>query len=185
MSNDKDYEYYVADNVKELLQIRIKRLQDEKICKGVLKDKANTSNVENEIIDKKAKGLSSAVKSSLGFWQQETTSLNSWVLSRYYALLQITIAEQVSALDNEKDLLQIQKATAQGHGISTVLVNENDIRTFSIYLRTNGYFKTYLEHLGYKNNKHLLEISPSKMPEKIEENKDNIISLFDLFRRLP
>ena len=185
MSNDNNYEYYIADNIKELLQIRIKRLQDEEICRRVLKNKPNANKIKEEIIDKKAKGLSSAIKSSLGFWQQETTSLNSWILSRYYALLQITIAEQVSDLNNSKDLSQIQKATAHGHGLNTVLINENDISTFSIYLRTTGYFKTYLEHLGYKNTKYLLEISPSKMIEKIEENKNNVISLFDLFRRLP
>ena len=132
MNNDKDYEYYVADNVKELLQIRIKRLQDEEICRRVLKGKANTEKIQDEIIEKKAKGLSSAIKSSLGFWQQETTNLNSWILSRYYALLQITIAEQVSDLNNKKDLLQIQKATAYGHGLNTILIDENDISTFSI-----------------------------------------------------
>lgn len=105
MSNDNNYETYVADNIKELLHIRIKRLQDEEICRRVLREKSNSTNIKQEIIDKKAKGLSSAIKSSLGFLQQETSSLNAWILSRYYALLQITIAEQVSSLNNEKDLL--------------------------------------------------------------------------------
>ena len=185
MSNDDNYEQYVADNVNELLHIRIKRLQDEEICKRVLQNKPNAENTTHDIIEKKSKGLSSAIKSSLGFWQQETTSLNSWILSRYYALLQITIAEQVSDLNNEKDLLQIQKSTAYGHGLNTILIDEDDISSFSIYLRSIGYFKTYLEHLGYKNTEHLLEISPNKMPEKIEDNKEHFISLFDLFRRLP
>lgn len=185
MSNDNNYETYVADNIKELLHIRIKRLQDEEICRRVLREKSNSTNIKQEIIDKKAKGLSSAIKSSLGFLQQETSSLNAWILSRYYALLQITIAEQVSSLNNEKDLLQIQESTACGHGLNTVLIDKNDISSFSVYLRSIGYFRTYLEHLGYKNTKYLLEVSPSKMPEKHEENKEYIISLFELFRRLP
>ena len=56
-------------------------------------------------LDEKAEHTAWAVKTALGYWQLEASSLNSRILLRYYALLQITaiftFASQNGEIDGE------------------------------------------------------------------------------------
>ena len=51
---------------------------------------------------------------ALGYWQSGAQALNAKVLTRYYALLQISIAEELSSPTSRSNLLSIQRRTEFG-----------------------------------------------------------------------
>ena len=114
-------ERIVADAPDELIWIRLARLRSSKLCESLLREKiaqqgASAKELSEEVLQKKAIGVSSAIDSGIGYWKAESDALNSWILSRYYALLQMTIAEQVASITNDDDLASIQRHTVFGHG---------------------------------------------------------------------
>lgn len=185
----EEIERFVAEDADEIIWMRLNRLKSEKLCKAILNNKIKRKNsikIDENIISKKATGVSSAIESAIGFWKTETDSLNSKVLSRYYALLQMTIAEQVSSISNADDLSTIQRHVEYGgHGLGTIPNPEgsfpDDYHTF--ILRSGGHFHSYAKFLGYDTQ----EIGFERRPRDFKkiENKDKLISLSDLFRRIP
>ncbi|EEX94062.1 hypothetical protein VIA_001220 [Vibrio orientalis CIP 102891 = ATCC 33934] len=140
----------IANDPNKLVWLRLKQLASVEVCKNLIKDKCNRlgHTLTEEIIARKSVGLASAVDSALGYWQEKPTSLNSWVLSRYYALLQLTIAEQVSSSSNQSDLASVQKHTEQGHGLAIWLKGIENPLDYRIYGLKGGHFYSYAKHLG-------------------------------------
>ena len=191
MQKRKKYgiERLVGQNIDEMIWLRLNRLKSVGLCRKILKKRNEKlrAPLDNEIIEKKAIGMSSAIESAIGYLDGQTTNLNSRILSRYYELLQMTIAEQVSAVDNDKDLEKIQKYTELGHGISTIQDPNGEFpNNYYIYILNSGYFYSYAKHLGYRRA--IRDIAFQQKIKKFEdlddEDKAKLIPLTSLFRRI-
>lgn len=184
------FEYLVGTNHDELIKLRMGRLKSHEICMNLLKQKKERFdiNISDENLQAKAKGMSSAIESALNYLCLETSSLNTKILLRYYALLQLTIAEEVSSLRNESDLLVIQKHTENGHGLATLNKYNNDdisfCNDFFCYILRNGHFYHYLKHLNISNlNSFCYEKRLKK--NEVVDNDSHLITLSELFKRIP
>lgn len=160
------------------------------MCEKILNRKNNLRNenkLNQDIIKRKAIGLSSAIESAVGFWNQKSDSLNLKILSRYYALLHFTIAEQVSSLENNYGLKEIQKHTEYGgHGLGTIRNEEASFpENFYSYVKNGGHFFSYSKFLDYDVKKIRIEKRIRKYSEVAKEDKLKLVSLVDLLRRIP
>ena len=119
-------EHLVGVDYDELLKLRFERFRSIELSKKLLKEKCKNHNISltEDVIYEKAKGLSSAIDSALNFWNIKGQNLNARILSRYYSLLQLTIAEEVASVETNADLKQVQKHTEQGHGLTTFSTNK-------------------------------------------------------------
>jgi hypothetical protein len=174
----------IANDPNKLIWLRLKQLTSIEVCKNLIHDKCKRFSVslDTNIINNKAIGLASAIDSAIGYWQEKPSSLNSWVLSRYYALLQLTIAEQVSDPRNKSDLSSIQKHTEQGHGLAIFLKGIENPLDYKIYSLKGGHFYSYAKHL---------ELTPKswsadrRVKEASELNTLESVSIRDLFCHIP
>lgn len=183
----RNKENFVAENPNQIILLRLKRLMDVELCNRLIKKKyeQNQLPIHEDIINKKAIGLASTIRSVLGYWLTETNDLNTWILSRYYAIFQMTIAEQVASINNIDTLEEIQKHTIIGHGLGflagnlTIFPNE-----FYVYILKSGHFSNYLKFKGISLNDGRIEKRLSSVP--IDENERcKLTSITDLFRRIP
>lgn len=179
-------ESFKAENSDEIVWLRLNRLKSVTLCSKLIRKKLENSSVEldDEVIESKSIGLSAAIKSALGYLDDNSKNLNSKILSRYYFLLQLTIAEQVGSINNKDNLKSIQKHTEQGHGLGTIRDKSksfpNDYYVFGLY---SGHFYSYLKFLGHDPKEFSLERRPRDFNRILE--KDKIVLLNDLFRRIP
>jgi hypothetical protein len=81
-------ERIVAEDIAEATWIRMRRLKSSALCKRMIGER--WKDLPAATLDEKAEHTAWAVKTALGYWQPEASSLNSRILLRYYALLQIT-----------------------------------------------------------------------------------------------
>lgn len=184
---DNEIEWLVGVDHDELLKLRFDRFRSIELSKKLLQDKCNKSHVElpDTVLNEKAKGLSSAIDSALNYWDIKGQSLNARILSRYYSLLQLTIAEEVAAITNTNSLKEIQKHTEQGHGLTTFSknVNDNILDDYCCYIRHDGHFYHYLKHLNINRLDSITRIQ--KIVKNDDESSLYLVSLSDLFRRIP
>jgi hypothetical protein len=135
-------ERLVAENLPEVIWLRLRRLTSFQLCRKVIERR--TTGLESDVIDLKAKGMAWAIRSALGYWDATQGDLNAKILSRYYALLQISIAEQIASNDPSDTLTSIQRHTEFGHGLFML---QNPAVTFpDSYLvgcLTSGHFAAY------------------------------------------
>jgi len=180
-------ERFVAEDSDEIVWLRLNRFKSVKLCEVVLKEKLEEKaekKIDENLIHRKAIGLSSAIESAIGYWKSKTQDLNSKVLSRYYALLQMTIGEQVSSISNADDLSTVQRHTEQGHGLGSISDPQGSFpANYYVFIMKSGHFHAYSDFLGYKTDK----ISFQKRPRDFTKmsGKENLIPLCDLFRRIP
>jgi hypothetical protein len=174
-------ERFVAENVTEAIWLRFKRLSSEQLCRQVIAK--NNPTFSSDVIDVKASGMSSAVRSALGYWETQQGCLNSKILSRYYAILQITIAEQIASSDPAANLSTAQKHTENGHGLYTLNVAGNSfLESYLVGCLKSGHFPAYQHSLGHDISAYATDRRPRKIDD-VDMNK--VISLGDLIRRVP
>ena len=174
----------IANDPNKLIWLRLKQLTSVEVCKNLIHDKCKRFgvNLDTEIVNNKAIGLASAIDSALGYWQEKPSSLNSWVLSRYYALLQLTIAEQVADPRNTSDLKSVQKHTEQGHGLAIFLKGIENPLDYKIYSLKGGHFYSYAKYLGLTP-----KVWSADKRVKLETDLNNLesVSIKDLFCHIP
>lgn len=174
----------IANDPNKLIWLKLKQLTSVEVCKNLLRDKSDRNKVclDESVLNKKAIGLASAIDSALGYWQEKPTSLNSWVLSRYYALLQLTIAEQVADVKSDADLASIQKHTEQGHGLSIWSKGFTNPLDYKIYSLKGGHFYSYAKYLGLNPK----EWSADKRAKELEQlDLSHSVTIRDLFQHIP
>ncbi|MCG6150347.1 YaaC family protein [Leptospira levettii] len=189
MRDKEDHERYVATNPDEIIKLRFERLKSKEICLNLLDSKKNKtkSNISDELLIEKSNGLASVVDSALGYLNLNCIDLNTKILSRYYSLMQFSIAEEVADISNTKNLKEIQKNTEYGHGLATVNLfqtEEPSLNNIFTFILQNGHFYHYLRRMKYSNLENITCKKRIK-PEEISENLNSIVSLCDLFRRIP
>jgi len=93
---DRKRQRIVAADPIGAVWLRLKRLTSQRLCAQAIATR-NEKPLDPALLAKKASGMAWAVRSGLGYWETKAAGLNSQVLSRYYALLQLSIAEQVGS----------------------------------------------------------------------------------------
>lgn len=186
----KDREWIVGTDPDELYLLRLGRFKSFELSKRLLKEKEEKKGLalENELLNRKAQGLSSAIDSALNYFSVKSNSLNTKILMRYYSLLQFTIAEEVASLNNDSDLNKIQNNTSYGHGLAVYQsegIDDNFFNKFNCYILSNGHFSKYLKHLNYTNISNI-SINKRVSSEKEAINEaSKLISISRLFRTIP
>ncbi|TKJ37946.1 hypothetical protein CEE37_13355 [candidate division LCP-89 bacterium B3_LCP] len=180
-------ERLVGNDSAKIVGLRLRRMRSSELCKRILRKKAQKSgnDIDENLLIKKAEGLSAAIDSAMGYLETETSDLNSKVLSRYYGLMQLTIAEQVSSLKNKNDLALIQTHTESGHGLGTFRNKKDDKNfpsNFYVHIVNRGHFYQYTKSLNVTVNSFAFEGRQWKF-QKVDDKK--YVSLLDLFRRIP
>jgi hypothetical protein len=177
-------EQLVAENVSEAVWLRLRRLTSSTLCERVIAARAPT--LPAAVITKKGQELAFAIRSALGYWRSEPGSLNAKVLTRYYALLQITIAEQVASPDSTADLAEIQAHTESGHGLWAMAAPEGTFpANYMIACRDRGHFYQYCRFRGIELKPFASKARPDSWDKLSEDAIGRLISLADLLRRIP
>jgi hypothetical protein len=181
-------ESYKAENSDEIIWLRLNRLKSTKLCENLIRAKLERDanpNFNEDIIKAKAVGVSSAVESAIGYWQSQSTSCNARILSRYYFMLQMTIAEQVSSTKNIDSLKDIQRHTEHGHGLGIITDPNKDFPdNMYVFALKSGHFYSYAKSLGLNIKEHTLDKKPKRF-EELKPDIDKAVTLTDLFRRIP
>lgn len=179
-----------SENIKsnapdETIWLRLRRLRSVNLSKNIIRSKYEKKNIpiEKDILNRKANGLSSAIDSALGYLDIHSYHMNSKILTRYYGLLHLTIAEQVASVKNNNDISKIQEYTKYGHGLKSIIENVDVFpKEFFIYSLLSGYFNNYLNYLGIDIKAFSYKIPIQKIESK---DKDKLIPIIDIFRRIP
>ncbi|EPN1928657.1 YaaC family protein [Cronobacter dublinensis] len=180
MSSEK-IERFVATDVNGAIWLRLKRLTSAQLCKKIIEN--NNPELEQNICIDKSIGMSSVIRSAIGYWETENGGLNSKILSRYYALLQISLAEQISSGDPKDNLKNVQKHTESGHGLYICTIDDEKFPdNIKIGCLRGGHFYAYAKKIGIDIRQYASERRPRTSDEL---NKAYTFSLTDLLRRIP
>ncbi|CAE6866482.1 hypothetical protein R75461_08307 [Paraburkholderia nemoris] len=175
-------EIIYADDIGEALWFRLKRFASHKLCeKVILKRSPGISEAD---LKDKATGMAWAMRSALGYWETKSGGLNSRVLSRYYALLQISIAEQIALGDAGVTLASVQKHTEQGHGLFTLTDGEAPFpHNYLIGCLPSGHFAQYCRARGLDLKSAVFDKKVRKVADATQSSR--FVSLGDLLCRVP
>jgi len=179
-------EWLVAENLSEAVWLRLRRFTSSTLCERAIAARAPA--LASDILKKKGQELAFAVRSALGYWRSEPGSLNAKVLTRYYALLQITIAEQVASPQSTADLKEIQGHTESGHGLWTIAATgtgEDFPFNYKIACRDRGHFYEYCRFRGIDLKPFASKARPDSWDKISADGQARLVSLADLLRRIP
>ena len=181
---------FVADDPTRLALLLLRRLTSPSLVRKLLRRKAEKSGhqMADELLARKAEGVASAVESGLGYWNTPNHNLNAALLSRYYAVVQFTIAEQVASPLNADDLKAIQKHTRAGHGLASfsVQIDKPFPHNQAVALLRTGHFAEYFLSLGLPARSMALPARPKEEPVPATyEEISKVVTFSDLFRRVP
>lgn len=175
-------EHIFADNLSEVVWLRLKRLSSHQLCAKVIRDRSPT--MPADALTEKATGMAWAVRSAVGYWETKSGGLNARVLSRYYALLQVSIAEQIAAGDETATLPLIQRHTEQGHGLFTIAADADGFpANYLVGCLKSGHFPAYCKTRKFLVNEFSFERRLRKLSNDAE--RGGLLSLADLLRRVP
>lgn len=176
-----EIESFVSENVSETVWLRLRRLTSSQLVARMLESRG--VDMPEGLIERKAVGVASAVRSALGYWGIQDGGLNAKLVSRYYALLQITIAEQIASLDNADDLASVQRHTENGHGLFALGSDELSFPSgYFIGCMKSGHYPAYAKSLGVNFGMFAQERRPRKL-DKAEPG--TLLSLANLLARVP
>lgn len=179
---------FVSDTPSEMALRLLGRYRSSEMCRRVLiqHNVVRSAPLSDDVIERKALGMASSVEAGLGYWLSSDASLNARLLTRYYAFLQFTIAEQVASLDNTDDLAAVQRHTELGHGLFFV---EDDSEPFPDSLKvgvlTSGHFWSYLGHLGGRAAARPSAFKRRPGTEEWKGSRARVVSVSELFGRIP
>jgi hypothetical protein len=101
-------------------------------------------------------------------------------------LLQMSIAEQLASPDSTADLKEIQSHTESGHGLWTISAHGKDFpASYMVACRNRGHFYEYCRFRGIDLTPYVSKARPNSWDDLSTEQRDRLISLADLLRRIP
>ncbi|WP_321956328.1 YaaC family protein [Paraburkholderia bannensis] len=175
-------EHIYADNLAEVVWLRLRRLSSRQLCAKVILGRSPT--MPGVALEEKAAGMAWAVRSAVGYWETKSGGLNARVLSRYYALLQMSIAEQIAAGDETSTLPSIQRHTEQGHGLFTIAADMNEFpANYLVGAMKSGHFSAYCKTRKLPIDQFAFERRIRKQPS--DDERARLLTLADLLRRVP
>jgi hypothetical protein len=183
-TEDSYPEQLVAEDVLEAVWLRLRRLTSPTLCGRIIA--ARAPDLKPDLVMQKGQEVASSVRSALGYWRSEAASLNARVLTRYYALLQISIAEQVASPASTSDLREIQSHTEGGHGLWAIEAPGQEFpASYMVACRSRGHFYEYCRFKGIDLTAFASKARPDTWDELSDDARRRLISLADLFRRIP
>jgi hypothetical protein len=175
---------FVAEDPQQIAFLLLKRLTSPILVRRFLEERAREP-LPGDIMERKARGVASAVQSAVDYWMMPSPSLNLHIVSRYYALLQLTIAEQVAAPDSQDDLATVQRHTKDGHGLGTFQNDSGDFPdNFFVHIKPHGHFTNYYKFLGLDLDDYATSGNPKNVAQRATR-QEKAESLSDLLRRVP
>lgn len=189
MANEEPFsqlypEQLVAENVSEAVWLRFRRLTSATLCSRVVATRAPS--LKKELVEQKGREIASSVRGALGYWDSTTTSLNAKALTRYYALLQISIAEQLASPASIPNLSEVQRYTESGHGLWAISSPGKEFPSgYMVACRTRGHFHEYCRFKGIDLAAYASKARPDSWDELSTDEQARLVSLGDLFRRIP
>lgn len=180
-----EQENIVAEDIAGAVRLRLRRLTSTTLVKQMLIKKG--ASFEENLLLEKAEGTAWAVNSALGYWEPSIQALNARLLSRYYALMQISIAEQVSNINGNDTLVSVQKSTEEGHGLFIVHKPGGQFPdNVLIGCQKRGHFYHYCKSRNIDLDSVVSENRPREWKEKYEQRIGvSLVSLSDLLARIP
>jgi hypothetical protein len=177
-------ERIVAENTSEAIWLRFRRLTSSTLCKRAIEER--DPSLSPDVAEQKGREVASSVRCALGYWQSQAESLNAKVLARYYAILQVSIAEQVAHPASTTGLADIQRHTERGHGLWSITApNEEFPLNYMIACRNNGHFFEYCQFRGIDLAPFAMGSRPDSWDKIAEDKRNRLVSLGDLLRRIP
>lgn len=163
-------------------QFKTKGLAEKLIIQ--LCDKAG-STLNPEDVASKATGLSFCIQNGCDYFEAASQQQsNQRVISLYYGAIAFASAEMLASPTGPTSLQDVENMTKFGHGLFTYdSIEENEFEGFLVGVLSNGFFKKWVEFLGCDVSEF-----PSRKPrshEEIDVTSNKIISLIDLFSRIP
>lgn len=171
-----------GDDPLEVAWLRIKSLTNARLVERMLVQRGTPLSCTTEVLSVKAAGVASSIASGVGYWTFTSGARNSKVLSRYYALLQFTLAEEVARTDTAETLSDVQKHTEQGHGLALYCPPDTD--TFEArraHALWQGHFAKYAQSQGLDPRDFAFQArlkGPNAVPQGGESKVESITSLF-------
>jgi hypothetical protein len=182
-STKPSVERLVAQDIERTVWLRLRRLTSSRLCRQII---SRTSTPSPEVLAAKAEGMAWAVRSALGYWESRPADLNARILTRYYALLQVSIAEQVASPDPSFDLNQVQRHTEQGHGLTTLSEPGADFpASYHVGAMKSGHFYSYCAYRRIDLKPYAFEKRPREWAKLNSTDRERLVSLADLLRRVP
>ena len=177
-------EWLVAQDAGEVIWLRFRRLASVNICRRILNKRY--PEMPASTADRKAAGVASAMRSALGYWETQPTALNAKILSRYYAALQVSVAEEVASSREDSDLERVQRQTEKGHGLALLPENgEKFPNECYVVCMKSGNFCAYCESKGIPVSRIAFDKRPRQLSDIAEPDRAKAVPLVDLFRRVP
>jgi hypothetical protein len=183
MTSKKQYERIVTTNFLETIWLRFSRLTSKTLARQVIASRV--PGIDGDSLDRKAEGVASAVSSALGYWQTPATALGARILTRYYALLQATIAEQVAGGGPDVDLTSVQRHTEMGHGLGVIQESDAFPHTMHVFALSSGHFASYAKFRGVALGPFAMSKRPKQWEDVLAVDKPRLVSVSDLLLRIP
>jgi hypothetical protein len=183
MAVNQPLERIVTTDFLETIWLRFGRLTSKTLARQVIA--ARAPGMTADALDRKAEGVASAVRSALGYWQTPATALGARILTRYYAFLQATIAEQVAGDDPTVDLSSVQRHTEMGHGLGIVQDSDAFPHAMHVFARSSGHFASYAKFRGLALAEFVIENRIKQWSDVRNEDRHKLVSVADVLLRLP
>jgi hypothetical protein len=182
MKDRNPIEYIATTDAMETTWLRFGRLTSKTLAKRAIALRA--AGLEASALERKAEGVASAVRSCLGYWRTPAAALGARVLTRYYALLQASIAEQVASPDPSADLEAVQRHTTNGHGLGVIEESDDFPDKFFVYALSSGHFVAYMKARQHPVTQWALPRRP-KAWNDVGAERPKLLSLSELLLRVP
>ncbi|RAK05269.1 YaaC-like protein [Halanaerobium saccharolyticum] len=176
------------DPIKEMWN-RLDILSTISGAKKFLKERINEdSEISEEILEDKAKGIAFCIRSAREFFQTEIDhNMSTASISFYYGTFNFLSALLLADIENNYTLKDIEKFSSYGHGFK--LFNNTDeekiLKRDNLIVNSNGFFYKFLKELNYDENLISMQGKYYSLEEVEEEEKYKIIDIKELISRIP
>jgi hypothetical protein len=166
---------------------RIRQFKTKGLSKKLIIERYVSKEItySNQTVESKAEGLAFCIQNGCDYFEAASEQkLNQRIVSLYYGAIAFASAEMLASPDGPVSLDEVESMTKFGHGLYTFdSIGENSLEGFVVGVLSNGFFKQWVEFLGYDTSSF-----PAKKPKKAAEidlSKSEVTTLIELFSRIP
>ncbi|MDR3615378.1 MAG: YaaC family protein [Candidatus Obscuribacterales bacterium] len=181
---------FTEDPVDSLWE-QLSLYESHTLAKRLLEQKADAAsiNLTSNILEAKAKAISSCIRNARDNINNISKSSTVQVTSNYYGCLWLCAAVAAADPANDADLAKLEKSTKGGHGLQNVADDSGQFPDSEfVYLRETGLLADLLKWSGM-NAQTLKNISPKSSIKDFAkasvDDKGLLVSLADLLARIP
>lgn len=180
-SGNPDVIHIIEENPLEQIYTQLRALTSQTVARKAVELHAHNQkiNLDNEIIESKAKGVSYLVQNAIDYYDSASTeNMTQRMLNLYYGTIALMEAEMLIYGEQYKELAEIEQVTKNGHGMATFGNAESGLNDFYVGIINKGLFQAWLSHRN---------VDVSKFPDskKKAENSEWSISINELLYCIP